>query len=175
MRQPECRASFAEWHSTHPEEVPWTWSYWDEQSRVLVKTSVEWDRYTATSTLGCCDGCRIFGGNVDLFYWPVSGANSDCVSEIGTSESPINDDLFTTDDYGYKHFASGPNPYATESISRGPPLITSSPSPPVPLRLRLRYHSLAKFTFNSSDAVNNSIPTNKTIPGNIAVVSGHTL
>lgn len=83
---------------------------------------------------------------MDVFYWPVDGAKSNCLSVIGTSEKPIDDGFFTSDDRGHKYFMSQPNVYATTDAP--PPLITS---PPRPLRPRIAL-PVANFSASNDDA-----------------------
>ena len=49
------------------------------------------------SSLSCCNECLNAAGNVDMFYWPKSGVNADCLSIIGTSHRPVDEGFFTSD------------------------------------------------------------------------------
>ena len=173
MREPECLTSFAEWHSAHPgpNETHWTHIDWDWANNAQVTQTIDWAQVTATSTIGCCDSCMVFGGNVDVFYWPVSDAKTDCVSQIGTSYDNIDAGFFTYDERGNKYFRSRPNPYDTDTntiTQPPPPIITSAP------QRRLRQRSVAS-GWSSLLAQNGSITANETIPGSVAYVSGYSL
>ena len=110
LRSPECVQSFDEYHTQHEDEPPWTWS-----RRIFDGWSIhtiDWnDVATTTSNVGCCGQCQILGGNVDVYYWPVSGANSDCVSIIGSSYNDYVTELLITDDRGYPYWKAQTNPW----------------------------------------------------------------
>ena len=174
MRNHDCASSFYEWHTSHLDEPTWTYTDWVGYETTL---SMNWNQLATTaSTIGCCDACAIAGGNVDVYYWPVSGSNTDCTASIGTSLIDPDAGLFTTDARGHKIFESQPNPYATVSASNA--LISST----VHNVQRLRYRSAGQF-HNISISANQSIPTStnhsiaitKSASGSLAVVSGHTL
>ena len=175
MRNHDCISSFNEWHSSHLDEPTWTYTDWVDDAQTTL--SMNWNQLATTaSTIGCCDACAIAGGNVDVYYWPVSGASSDCTSAIGTSVLDPDAGLFTTDARGHKIFESQPNPYATTDASDEVISMTT------PLVQRLRYRSDGLFR-NSSISANHSLtlPANQStaisqnISGSIAVISGHTL
>lgn len=48
---------------------------------------------------------------MDVFYWPVPGANSDCVSTIGSSFNDPASELLVTDNRGYPYWKAQPNPW----------------------------------------------------------------
>ena len=48
---------------------------------------------------------------MDVYYWPVSGANSDCVSIIGSSYNNYVTELLITDDRGYPYWKAQTNPW----------------------------------------------------------------
>ena len=48
---------------------------------------------------------------MDVYYWPVPEANSDCVSQIGTSFNNPATELVVTDDRGYPYWKAQPNPW----------------------------------------------------------------
>ena len=100
-------------------------------------------------------------GNVDVHYWPVSGVDTGCLAEIGTSYKPIDEGLFATDDRGYIRMIPQPNPWATSGA--GSPtddaIITKAPVAP-----RIRPRAL-----NTTNTVSNS-----KVEEVFAVISGHT-
>ena len=168
MRAPECLTSFEEWHNEHLDVATWTHVDWQDNAQVT--RTIDWGLLTATSDVGCCDACIVIGGNVDVFYWPVEGVNTDCESVIGTSYRPIDEGFFTYDERGHKYFLSKADPYAT----------TDAPTPvmtPAPV-MKLRYRSVGPLGNNSiidnASSSNGSVPANKTIEGSIAVYSGYT-
>ena len=113
MRNHDCVSSFDEWHTSNLNQPEWTYTDWVGYETTL---SMNWNQLATTaSTIGCCDACAIAGGNVDVYYWPVSGSNHDCTSSIGTSDIDPDLGLFTTDARGHKNFVSQPNPYATDA------------------------------------------------------------
>ena len=63
---------------------------------------------------------------MDVYYWPVTGANSDCVSEIGTSFKNPATELMVTDDRGYPYWKAQPNPWGQNSSEN----LTSITIPP---------------------------------------------
>ena len=168
MRNPECVTSFREWHSSNLDSPTWTFSEWRDNSETI--RSMDWNELATTATtLGCCDSCVILGGNVDVHYWPVPGANTDCLSTIGTSYRHPDDGFFATDDRGHKHFKSRPNPYAQNATS-SKPTATRATTP----TKRLRFRSVGPL-LNHSIALNHSISVNQTMPVSTAVVSGYTM
>lgn len=76
--------------------------------------TIDWNTIaTTTSTVGCCGQCNVFGGNVDVYYWPVPGENDDCVSTIGTSFNDPETELMVTDDRGYPYWKIQTNPWGS--------------------------------------------------------------
>lgn len=61
--------------------------------------------------MGCCKQCTILGGTVDVYYWPVPDANTDCVSTIGSSFNDPASELLITDNRGYPYWKAQPNPW----------------------------------------------------------------
>ena len=158
MREPDCLGSFLEWHTEHPDQS--NWSYTDRAYNTDVLHTLDWSSVAASSsTLGCCDACELVGGNVDVYYWPVPGANTDCLASIGTTvASDIDQNLGISDARGVGGgwWNSIPNPYN----------ITSSPSSSfsaLPAALNARGHALL------------SAPDNSSEPGTIAIQNGFTL
>lgn len=110
LRQPECIQSFYEYHIQNADQPPWTWSgrTFDGWSTY----TIDWNAVaTTTSSVGCCGQCQIFGGNVDVYYWPVPGANSGCVSTIGSDFNNPVTELMVTDDRGYPYWKAQTNPW----------------------------------------------------------------
>lgn len=166
MRQPECLTSFAEWHSAHLDEPPWSHVDWYGSQ---VTSTIEWSKLATTSTAGCCDFCAIFGGNVDVYYWPALGARSDCLSSIGTSYRPVDEGFFTTDARGNKWPLSRPNPYATSSGNLKPIPMTT-----LDAKNQLENRSYRPL-YNASMDLVGANPPNKTNSGSIAIVGQFTL
>ena len=167
MRNHDCASSFDEWHTSHLNEPIWTYTDWQNNSQTTL--SMSWDQLASTATtIGCCDSCAIAGGNVDVYYWPVSGSNNDCTSIIGTSALNPDDGFFTTDIRGHRNFASQSNPYATINDSDD---VTSMTTYNVE---RLRYRTDGLFS-NTSTSTNESAAITQTMSGSVAIISGHTL
>ena len=167
FRKPECLSSWGEWHSKHPKENTWTWTEFIDNKDAI--QTLGWDLLTqdaAAKTWGCCGMCAIAAGNVDVFYWPVSGANSECLKTIGTSIRPVDEGFFTYDLRGHKEFKSKPDPWATDK--------------PLPAGNNPSHQMVRRFreilpTHNNSTATNGSAVSNHTIVGSTQVVSGYTL
>ncbi|KAL9066628.1 MAG: hypothetical protein Q9161_007458 [Pseudevernia consocians] len=110
LRKPECVQSFYEYHTHHTDQPPWTWS-----GRIFDGWStytIDWNTVaTTTSSVGCCEQCTILGGNVDVYYWPVSGAKEDCVLTIGSEFNNPVTELLITDDRGYPYWKAQTNPW----------------------------------------------------------------
>lgn len=121
MRTTDCISSFVEWHTEIP-MTSWTWNDWEGQ---VVSKTMDWDSMSTQQNSVCCDYCGIGGGNVDVFYWPVSGANSECLTTVGTNLRAIDDGLWITDGRDHLLYKSQSDPYAVEPGSSN--LITSSP------------------------------------------------
>ena len=148
MRQPDCLSSFLEWHTEHPDQS--IWSYTDRAANGDVPRTMDWSSIAPISaTAGCCDACELVGGNVDVYYWPVSGANTDCLASIGTSvASDIDQNLLITDDRGAGGgwWKSQTDPYLLTSSS-------SSPTSAVPRPLNARGHALLSAPANGSESL----------------------
>ncbi len=145
MRNPDCRSSFLEWHTEHPDQSIRT--YTDRAENADVIRTLDWSSVaTASGTIGCCDACELVGGNVDVYYWPVSGANTDCVASVGTTAaSDIDQNLILSDARGVGGgwWQSLPNPYLTSS---------STPANPAPPQsLNARGHALLSAPGNGSE------------------------
>ncbi|KAL9137245.1 MAG: hypothetical protein Q9175_001552 [Cornicularia normoerica] len=110
LRQPECLQSFFEYHTRHTDQPPCTWS-----GRIFDGWSthtIDWNTIaTPTSSVGCCQQCTILGGNVDVYYWPVPGANDECVSTIGPKFNDPGTELLVTDDRGFPYWKAQTNPW----------------------------------------------------------------
>lgn len=66
MREEDCRNSFLEWHTQHPDQS--SWSFHDWRLNTVVPATIDWmSMATTTSTVGCCDYCQVLGGNVDVY------------------------------------------------------------------------------------------------------------
>ena len=148
MRSTDCVSSFLEWHTENPETPSWTWDDFDGKGPI--HQTMNWDAIQHNSV--CCDNCGIGGGNVDVYYWPVSSANSDCLTIVGTDLHSIDDGLWETDIRDHLDYKSQPNPYATTLNA------PASLSPRLVPRLAIPAHA--------SLSANHSI---------IAVLEGHTL
>ena len=48
---------------------------------------------------------------MDVYYWPVPGANSNCVSIIGTNYKDAISELVVTDNRGYPYWRAQKNPW----------------------------------------------------------------
>ena len=110
LRRPECVQSFYEYHTQNADQPPWTWfgRIFDGWSTY----TIDWNAVaTTTSSVGCCGQCQIFGGNVDVYYWPVPGANSGCVSTIGSDFNNPVTELMVTDDRGFPYWKAQTNPW----------------------------------------------------------------
>lgn len=102
--------SFYEYHIQHADEPLWTWS--GRAFNGWSTHTIDWNTVaTTTSNVGCCKQCTILGGNVDVYYWPVPGANTDCVSTIGSSFNDPASELLITDNRGYPYWKAQPNPW----------------------------------------------------------------
>ena len=51
---------------------------------------------------------------MDVYYWPVAGANSDCVSIIGSNFNDPVTELMITDDRGYPYWKAQKNPWGQQ-------------------------------------------------------------
>ena len=158
MRDPDCRSSFFEWHTEHPDKPIWT--YTDRIQNEDVVSTMDWSSVAGTSgNAGCCDTCQLVGGNVDLYYWQLPGANTDCLASVGTTAaSDIDQNLMISDARGVGGgwWKSQPNPYS----------LTSSPA----------LSSLAlQQTLNARGHGNLSAPENASVAGIVVTQSGHTL
>ena len=158
MRDPDCRSSFLEWHTEHPDKPIWT--YTDRAENEDVVSTMDWSSVAGTSgNAGCCDTCELVGGNVDVYFWPIQGANTDCLASVGTTAaSDIDQNLMIPDARGVGGgwWKSQPNPYS----------LTSSPAllkPALQYTLNARGHAIL------------SAPGNDSVTGIVATESGHTL
>ena len=145
MRDPDCRSSFFEWHTEHPDQP--TWTYTDRIDNADVLQTLDWDSVATTSVpYGCCDACNLIGGNVDVWYWPVIGANTDCLASVGTTAaSTIDQNLIIPDDRGGGGWWNPqPNPYVTSASSSSNPALLQS--------IIARGHALISAPANSSEA-----------------------
>ena len=148
MREPDCLSSFLEWHTEHLDQSIWT--YTDRELNTDVIKTLDWSSVaTTTGNAGCCDACELVGGNVDVFFWPVPGANTDCVASVGTTAaSDVDQNLLVSDErpgVGGGWWKSQPNPY----------LITTSSPPTNPILTPLvhaRGHALLSAPGNSSES-----------------------
>lgn len=147
MRDPDCRSSFLEWHTEHPDQPIWT--YTDRVANENVIQTMDWSSIATTSgSVGCCDACELVGSDVDVYYWPVSGANTDCLASVGTTAaSDIDQNLIITDARGVGGgwWNAQPNPYQ----------FTSPRSPSnqaLPYTLNARGHALLSAPDNSSES-----------------------
>ena len=168
FRNPACVADFKEWHTSHPAESIWTWTEWQNNAETTI--TMPWDKdglnERMPETVGCCDDCVLSAGNVDVYYWPVKGANTDCVSLIGSSYRPVDEGFFTYDARGHKEFLPKPNPWSTDKA-----LLTSRT--PLPNMVR-RFHAIISPS-NSSMALNMSMPINSTILPSTQIFDSYTL
>lgn len=146
MREPDCRSSFLKWHTEHPDEL--RRSFEDTGLSTVVPVTIDWMLMaTTTSIVGCCDYCQFQGGNVDVYFWPVADANSECLDTVGTSVQASDQDLFITDSRGFRFWKSQPNPYQNDKSKKPQSLsITSSPPP----SLQVRAFSVIRGVGNSS-------------------------
>ena len=97
MRSPQCIASQAVYHKGHP---PTDMEIFQGEKRGYG----ERDNSTQNRKYGggtCCGICNIEAGNVDIYYWPVSHANTSCLSIIGNKVNAP-DYGATTDSNGIK-------------------------------------------------------------------------
>lgn len=154
MREPDCRSSFLEWHTENPDESTWSYTDWTNNSNV--PHTMDWSSVaTASATFGCCDACELVGGNVDVYYWPVPGANTDCLASVGTTAaSDIDQNLVITDARGvgrigwFGWWQSQTNPYwnlTSPSSSSNSIVSTSRQS------LQARAHALLSVPGNGSE------------------------
>ena len=58
----------------------------------------------------CCGTCYIYGPNVDVYYWPDPGADTSCLSIIGSDVIPLNVGA-QTDGAGVVYWAASTNLY----------------------------------------------------------------
>ena len=146
LRDPDCRSSFFEWHTEHPDQP--TWTYTDRIDNADVLQTVDWSSIATTSVpYGCCDACEMIGGDVDVWYWPVAGANTDCLASVGTTAaSTIDEHLIITDARGIGGgwWNPQPNPYVTSAPSSSNPALLQS--------IIARGHALISAPANSSES-----------------------
>lgn len=148
MREPDCRSSFLEWHTEHPDQS--SWSYDDRVDNTDVPQTMDWSSVAINSgSFGCCDACELVGGNVDVYYWPVPGANTDCLASVGTTAaSDIDQNLIITDARGVGGgwWNPQPNPYETLTSSSSSSNVTLLPS------INARGHALLSAPDNGSES-----------------------
>lgn len=89
--------------------------------------TIDWNTIgITTSNVGCCGQCTVFGGNVDVYYWPVPEESDDCVSTIGSNFNNPVTELVVTDNRGYPYWKVQTNPWgqndsqAVDSINLPP-------------------------------------------------------
>ena len=160
MREPDCRSSFLEWHTENPEQSSWSYTDWADNTNV--SRTIDWSSIATTSgSFGCCDACELVGGNVDVYYWPVPGANTDCLASIGTTAaSDIDLNLVITDARrvgGGGWWNPQPNPYGT--FTSPSPSSNSAP----PLSLNARGHALLSAPGNGSESMNTAVQSGFTL------------
>ena len=144
MRDPDCHSSFFEWHTENPDQSIWTYTDREENQDVL--QTLDWSSIAInTGTFGCCEACELVGGNVDVYFWPMPGANTDCLATVGTTAaSDIDQKLLIGDARGVGGgwWKSQPNPYNLNSVSNS----ASLPN------INARGHVLLSTTDNSSES-----------------------
>ena len=110
LRKPYCVQSFNEYHTQHADQPPWTW--YRRTFDGFATSTLDWDTIaTTTENVGCCGQCEILGGNVDVYYWPVPGENTDCVSTIGSHFNDPVKELLVTDNRGYPYWKAQKDPW----------------------------------------------------------------
>ena len=69
MRSPQCMLSSMEW---------------------LASKGLPTDAFNTALDDGgnCCHQCNLYGGDVEIYYWPELNANKSCLSTIGNSTNP---------------------------------------------------------------------------------------
>ena len=131
LREPECIQSFDAYHTQHMDEPTWTYSRRSFDGWNIL--TIDWDTIaTTTSTIGCCNQCTVFGGNVDVYYWPTLEANSACLSIIGSSFKDPATELLVTDDRGFPYWKPQRDPWA-DNDSRNVNSITIPAEQALPL------------------------------------------
>lgn len=147
MRDPVCHSSFLEWHTENPDQSIWTYTDREENNDVL--QTLDWSSIaTNTGTFGCCEACELVGGNVDVYFWPMPGANTDCLATVGTkAASDIDQNLLITDARGVGGgwWQSQPNPYYLNSLDS----VSNSASLP---NINAQGHALLSTTDDSSES-----------------------
>ena len=100
IRDPDCHSSFFKWHTENPDQSIWT--YTDREENKDVFQTLDWSSIAInTGTFGCCEACELVGGNVDVYYWPMPGANTNCLATVGTTAaSDIGQRLLISDARG---------------------------------------------------------------------------
>ena len=154
IRDPDCHSSFFEWHTKNLDQSIWT--YTDREENTDVLQTLDWSSIAInTGTFGCCEACELVGGNVEVYFWPMPGANTDCLATVGTTAaSDIDQRLLITDARGVGGgwWKSQSNPYYLESLD----LVSNSapPAPPAPVpNLNARGHALLSTADNSSGSI----------------------
>ena len=158
LRDPDSRSSFFDWHTEHLDQPVWT--YTDREGNEDVVQTLDWSSISAnTGTIGCCDACELVGGNVDVFFWPMPGANTDCLATVGTiAASDIDQNLVLSDARGVGGgwWESQPNPYRLTSLN---PLSNSASLP----NINARGHAILSGTDNSSMSITVAIQNGFTL------------
>ena len=72
----------------------------------------------------CCGTCYIYGPNVDVYYWPEPGADTSCLSIIGSDVVPL-DVGAQTDEGGVVYWAASTNLYDIYVPTKTTALITT--------------------------------------------------
>ena len=115
LRDPQCNKDFVDWHEQHP--GPWHWS--ERAFNGWSPGTVDFEDIAVhTKEVGCCGQCEIYGGGmVDVHYWPVKGANTECMNTIGTHELDWEKGLWVTDSRGYPYYNPQSNPWEGHEAS----------------------------------------------------------
>lgn len=145
MRDSDCHRSFFEWHTENPDQSIWTYTDREENKDIL--RTLDWNSIAVTTgPFGCCEACQLVGGNVDVYFWPVPGVNTDCLATIGTTvASDIDQRLLISDvrGVGGGWWKSQSNPYDLERLNS---LSNSAPLP----NLKARGYTLLSTVNDSS-------------------------
>ena len=115
LRDPQCNKDFVDWHEGHP--GPWHWS--ERAFNGWSPGTVDFEDIAIhTKEVGCCGQCEIYGGGmVDVHYWPVKGANTECMNTIGHHELDWEKGLWVTDSRGYPYYNAQSNPWEGQEAS----------------------------------------------------------
>ena len=150
IRDADCHSSFFKWHTENPDQSIWT--YIDREENKDVLQTLDWNSIAInTGTFGCCEACELVGGNVDVYYWPMPGANTDCLATVGTTAaSDIDQRLLISDARGVGGgwWKSQPNPYYLKSLNS----VSNSASLSNLNDLNARGYAILSTTDNSSES-----------------------